>query len=117
MMRSMRSMEIDGDRWRSMEIVRVVVHVVVVVGRRSTGRDRTGSPPGRGRAERRGEERRGEVVDRRPSRLVSSRLVVRARGRCGEDVVRGVRDDDGGRDAMRAEDDDDDDDAARIVGR
>ena len=90
----------------------VVVVVVVVVDRpvvteRGVPRDAVV------RRGERGEERRGG----RPSRLVSSRLVVRARGRCGEDVVRGVRDDDGGRDAMRAEDDDDDDDSARVVGR
>ena len=79
----------------------MVVVVVVVVDRpvvteRGVPRD--------GEA-RRGEARRGEVG-------LSSRLVVRARGRCGEDVVRGVRDDDDGRDAMGAKDDDDDD--ARI---
>jgi len=83
----------------------VVVVVVVVVDRpvvteRGVPRD--------GEA-RRGEARRGEVG---LSSRLSSRLVVRARGRCGEDVVRGVRDDDDGRDAMGAKDDDDDD--ARI---
>ena len=95
----------------------VVVVVVVdrpVVTERGVPRHRRLRPSetrlstgqGRGREERRGRS----VVER----LVSSRLVVRARGRCGEDVVRGVRDDDGERDAMRAEDDDDDDDDARI---
>jgi len=103
------------DRWRSTSIVRVVVVVVVVVVVDRPVVTERGVPWD-------AVVRREEVVDRRPSRLVSSRLVssrlvVRARGRCGEDVVRGVRDDDGGRDAMRAEDDDDDDDAARIVGR